>query len=331
MILVTGGTGLLGSHLIGDLLKQGKKIKVLIRPSSKLNLLNKLVDSFPNQIEWASGDVLDIYSLLEAMEGVTEVYHCAAIVSFNKADINLMMQINIKGTANVVNACLDKGVKKLCHVSSIAAIGRSEINKGFITEKTQWKTSNENSNYAISKYGAEREVWRGIAEGLDAVIVNPSVIIGPGNWDTGSAKMFTTAYKGLKYYTEGVNGFVDVRDVAKAMIILMNSDIKNQRYIVSSENYTFRDFFNEASDALHKNRPSIKASSFLSSVVWRIEWLRSLFTGSTPLITKETARSANKQYFYSNDKIKQQLNFDFVSVSESICYTANAFLAEKAM
>jgi dihydroflavonol-4-reductase len=329
MILVTGGTGLLGSHLIHHLLQHGKTVRILKRSDSSIGLLEKYIKEYQHQIEWAIGDIMDVYSLLEAMEDVDTVYHCAAIVSFSKRDIDKMMRVNITGTANVVNAALNIGVKKLCHVSSIAAIGRSEISKGLINEDIQWKTSSENSNYAISKYGAEREVWRGIAEGLDAVIVNPSVIIGSGNWNTGSAKMFSTVWKGLKYYTEGVNGFVDVKDVAKVMVQLTESDIKNERFIVSSENYAFRDFFNVATDVLGKKRPSIKINPLLSEIVWRLEWVRNLFSGSKPLITKETARSANKKYYYNNEKLTTKLNFSFISIEQSIVDTAKVFLLEK--
>ncbi len=327
MILVTGGTGLVGSHLLAELVQSGKSVRAIKRNSSNMSLVKQQIPDTVlfAKIEWVEADVLDVYSLSEAMEGVTDIYHCAATISFNPADVADMMKVNIEGTANVINMALEKGVKKICHVSSIAAIGKA-LNDETVTEKTPWKTSPNNSNYAISKYGSEREVWRGTMEGLDAVIVNPSVIIGPGDWNTGSSKMFKQAYTGLKFYTSGINGFVDVRDVCKTMIMLMESDIKNERFIVSSENYPFREFFDNACLNFGKPLPSIKASPLLGSLTWRAEAVRSFFTGSKPLITKETARSANQQYYYSNEKIKKALNFEFISVKQSIKDTCGYFL-----
>lgn len=330
MVLVTGGTGLVGSHLLVELVKSGKRIRAIKRNASNMRMVQGMVndDKLFGNIEWVDGDVLDIYSLSEAMEGITHIYHCAATISFDPKAVPHMMKVNIEGTANVVNAALEKGVNKLCFVSSIAAIGRT-INGETVTEKTPWKASPNNSNYAISKYGAEREVWRGTIEGLDAVIVNPSVILGPGDWNTGSTKMFKQAYEGLKFYTSGVNGFVDVRDVCKIMILLMESPIKNERFIVSSESYAFRDFFDNACTYFKKPVPKIKAGPFLGSVAWRIEALKSFFTGIKPLITKETARSANQRYYYSNEKIKKALHFEFIPVQQSIKDVCDFFLKKK--
>ncbi len=329
MILVTGGTGLVGSHLLTELVRSGKQVRAIKRGASNRSRVEALIndaDLYSN-IEWIEADIMDIYSLIEVMDCVTHIYHCAAVISFNPADSANMLKVNVDGTANVVNAALEKGVKKLCFVSSIAAIGRT-INGETVTEKTPWKTSPNNSKYAISKYGAEREVWRGSIEGLDAVIVNPSIIIGPGDWNTGSCKMFKQAWSGLKFYTTGINGFVDVRDVCRIMVQLMDSDIRNERYIISSENYPFRDLFNAACKALGKPLPYIKAGSWLSGLTWRLEALRSFFTGSRPLITKETARSANQQYYYSNEKIRKALNYNFIPVEESVKDTCAVFLKE---
>jgi dihydroflavonol-4-reductase len=328
MILVTGGTGLVGAHLLLALLKDGHSVRALRRRSSSMKLVTTVLgkDVTSPLLEWFEGDVLDVFSLSEALEGITKIYHAAAVISFQEADVPAMMKINIEGTANVVNIALSKGVRKLCYVSSIAAIGRSEPGE-IITEKTPWKTSPNNSNYALSKYGAEREVWRGTVEGLDAVIVNPSIIIGPGDWEHGSSKMFKQVHKGLKFYTSGINGFVDVRDVVRAMIQLMESPIKNERFIVSSENYPFRAFFNEACAAFGKPTPAIKAARWLGSITWRLEALRSFFTGSRPLITKETARSANQRYYYSSEKLIRALNFSFIPVQQSIRETAAVFIS----
>ena len=327
MILVTGGTGLLGSYLVHDLISSGKKVRAIKRITSDTSSIEKLFRDTPLSIEWVDGDVLDIFSLQEAMKDVTHVYHCAAVVCFNPSAFDDMMKINVEGTANVVNAALDTGVKKLCYVSSIAAIGRAK-NGEAITEDTEWEPSGNNSVYAISKYAAECEVWRAIAEGLDAVIVNPSVIIAARGI---SGKMFEQVQKGLKFYTEGVNGFVDVRDVAKAMLRLMDSEIKNERFILNAENCSYRNVFAEIADNMGKPRGTMKANPFLAEIAWRVEALRSLLTGSKPLITKETARTANKKYFYSSEKIKKATAMEFIPVKQSVKYACEVFLKNMKM
>ena len=335
MILVTGGTGLVGSHLLFQLAKSGNKVRALKRENSSTELVNKIFgyysdvpDSLLSSIEWVNGDISDIYSLYDAMDGVDKVYHAAAIVSFNPADRQKMIRTNINGTANVVNAALHKKVKKLCHVSSIAAIGRSE-NDDIIDEETPWKNSNNNSFYSISKYGAEREVWRGIIEGLNSVIINPSVIIGHGDWNKGSSSLFNQIWKGLKFYTEGVNGYVDVKDVVKAMILLMESEIVNSRFVISSENVDYLNLFKMMADGLGKKHPFIKANPIISNFVWRVLKIISLITRTKPLITKETARTSFQKYYYSNKKIKKAVNFEFISVSDSIKETCACFLKDK--
>lgn len=317
---------MVGGHLIAMLLSEGQAVRALKRADSNMKLsATLLAENFNSPLlEWIEGDVLDVYSLIEAMRGVSYVYHAAAVVSFQPADVAKMMKINVEGTANVVNAALAAGVKKLCYVSSIAAIGRA-LPGDIVSEKTPWKSSPNNSNYAISKYGAEREVWRGTVEGLDAVIVNPSVIIGPGDWNSGSSKMFKKAYDGLMFYTDGINGFVDVRDVCKCMVHLMKSAIKNERFIVSSDNISFRDFFDQVCQNFGRPKPSIKAGRWLAGFTWRLEALRSFFTGSRPLITKETARSANQCYYYSSEKIIKATGLSFIPISSSIKDTCSVF------
>ena len=335
MILVTGGTGLVGSHLLFDLTKSGKTVRALKRKTSDLNKVKKLFfyysgnkDNYFKNIEWVEGDILDIFSLEKAMEGVSKVYHCAAKVSFNPKEQDSVKAINVQGTTNIVNVALDKKVKKICHISSIAALGRAEDNE-FIDEQTLWKYSKKESVYAISKHGAEREVWRGTGEGLDAVIINPSVIIGPGDWENGSLRLFSIVRNGLNICTKGVNGYVDVRDVAKIMNLLMESNIKNERFVLNSENLSFEHFFSLIADNLGKNKPKYYVNAFISGLVWRFEKLRSLITGSDPLITKETVRTATQKYYYSNDKIKKALNFEFRKIDQSIQNTCRFFLWDK--
>jgi nucleoside-diphosphate-sugar epimerase len=335
MILVTGGTGLVGTHLLYDLTRSGNKVRVLKRADSNVSNVKKVFSYYTSDteallknIEWMDADLLDIYSLMEAMEGITEVYHCAAIVSFEKKHEAEMMRINVTGTSNMVNAALEKGVKKFCHVSSIASLGRAERG-GLTSEETFWKSSPENSNYAISKYGAEREVWRASEEGLNVMIVNPSLIIGAGNWTQSSSNMFSKGYNGIKYYSAGENGFIDVRDVAALMIKLMASELKNQRYLLNSENATFRRYFDVMHESFGKVKPRIKAGSFLTGFAWRAEMFRALLTGSKPLITKETSRSANRISRFSNEKILKTFpEYQFISMEQSIKDTCALFLKD---
>jgi dihydroflavonol-4-reductase len=335
MILVTGGTGLLGSHLLFELVSSGKKVRALRRESSSGELVEKVFGYYSPKaaellagIEWVTGDVTDIYSLYEAMEGVDRVYHAAAVVSFDPWEHDEMMRVNVEGTANVVNACIYKGVGKICHVSSIACLGQTE-NDELINEEKKWKNSNKSSAYAISKFGAEREVWRGTIEGLQAVIVNPGIIIGPGDWKKGSCRLFELVWEGLRYYTMGVNGYVDVRDVVKAMITLMDSETSNSRFVVTSENLTYLQFVQMVAEGLGKKMPSVKAGALLREVAWRAEKIRALFSGKKPLITKETARTASKKSYYSNEKIRNNFGFEFKPMKVSIEGTCGRFLKEK--
>jgi len=331
MILVTGATGLVGSHLIFDLVKKEEKVRALKRKNSDLIFVKALFSSHPElfeKIEWMDGDVLDIFSLKEALKGITKVFHCAAMVSFIPSEVEEMMKININGTANLVNLCLENKIEKLCYVSSVAAINRINEDET-IDENSQWKISKQNSNYSISKYGAEREVWRGIAEGLNAVIVNPTIIFGPGNWKTGSTAMFPKIWKGLKFYTDGTTGFVDVRDVSKAMILLMESEIHSERFIINAENLNFKKIFDWTAEGLGKSKPYIYAYDWIRSIAWRGEALKSFLFNTKPFITKETALAAHKKVYFSNEKIKKAIGMEFISVKKTIEETCKVFLKEK--
>ncbi len=336
LILVTGGTGLVGSHLLYSLCKNGERVRVLKRSNSNIDNLKKVFSYYSSSpenllknIEWVDADLLDVYSLIDAMKGVTEVYHCAAMVSFDPKHQHEMMRINVEGTANIVNAALATQVKKFLHVSSIATLGRAEKGQ-LITENLFWKSSPEHSNYSISKYAAEREVWRASEEGLNVVIVNPSLIIGAGNWQQSSSNIFPKASKGIRFYSSGTNGFIDVRDVSALMIKLMESEISNQRFILNAENCSFKKFFEMVHQQINKPKPSIKAGKLLSSIAWREEKLRSWLTGSTPLITKETARSAHRISMFSNEKIKTVFpDYKFISLEKSVKDTCELFLREE--
>ncbi len=321
-IFVTGGTGFLGSYLIRYLLKKNEgTIRALKRATSSMDLLQDV----HKQIDWVEGDVLDIPLLEDALEGVDEIYHCAAVVSFDPREIKNMMDINVTGTANIVNIALTKNIRKFAHVSSIAAIGRAE-GKADVSEKTKWQTSKFNSNYAISKYQAEQEVWRGEAEGLNIAIVNPSVIIGSGFWKKGTARFWRQVYNGLLFYPKGASGFVDVRDVAKYMIQLMDSDIKGERFLLNGDNLTFQNFFNMLAQHLGKSKPKIKVSTLIGESAWRVEKFRAMLTGSSPLITKETARNSSQTYIYDNRKSLDALDFKYTPINHTIEETSVQFL-----
>ena len=334
MILITGSTGLVGSHVLFDLVNSGETVRALVRKKGNIEKINKVfsyysedVDKLFKKIEFVEGDLLDIYSLEEAMTGVKKVYNCAGFVSFYKKDKDKLTQVNVEGTANLVNAALKNKVKKICHVSSIAALGRAENNET-IDENTKWQTSKHNSFYAISKYGGEMEIWRGVHEGLDAVIVNPTIILGSGHWDSASSKLFKTLWKKLLFHTSGVNGFVDVRDVSKTMILLMESEIKNELFLINSENISYKNLFDLIAENLGKPKPSIKANQFISEITWRILKAGDFLFNIEPLITKETAKTANKKYYYSNKKVTEALDYKFIKIEQSIKDITKLFLED---
>ena len=318
MILVTGGSGLVGTALIAQLLAEGKPVRALYNKTP-------IADFHSHELEQVSCNILDVAGLEEAMQGVEQVYHCAAIVSFLPKRRKEMFTINIEGTANVVNVALDAGIKKLVHVSSVAALGRIRENEA-INETMNWTEETSNSQYGQTKYLAELEVWRGIGEGLNAVIVNPVLILGPGNWEGGSSRIFKSVYDELPWYTDGVTGFVDVRDVAKAMIQLMDSDISGERFILSAEDRGFREVFNMIAKTFGKRQPNRKVTATLAAIVWRLEAIKSLFTGKEPMITKESAATALTSAHFNNSKLLQHVpGFHYRTIEETIAYTCDAF------
>lgn len=311
MILVTGATGLVGSHLITQLVASGKDVKALYRST---------IPSIPtaDKVSWVKADILDIVTLEEVMEGVTQVYHCAAIISFSGKNKKELHHTNIEGTANVVNACLNAGIEKLVFVSSVAALGRIREGEA-INETMNWTEETSNSEYGKSKYLAEMEVWRGTGEGLNAVIVNPVIILGAGDWTKGSSAIFKSAYDEFPWYTEGSSGFVDVMDVASAMIQLMESNISGQRFILSAYNLQYREVFNRIANAFHKKPPHKKVTPLLAEIVWRFEAIKAGITGKSPLLTKETSRTARAVVAFDNSKLLKAIpNFQYRPVTESI-------------
>ncbi|MBT3173220.1 MAG: NAD-dependent epimerase/dehydratase family protein [Lentimicrobiaceae bacterium] len=333
MILVTGGTGLIGAHLLYSLTNSGYEPVALKRKTSDVSKTLKTFSFYTStpkklfeKIKWIETDILDYYSVRESLKNITQIYHCAATVSFQSSDKETLLATNISGTTNIVNACLEQKNIKLVHVSSIGTLGRAE-SEGIVTEETQWNNK-KTSVYSTSKYHSEMEVWRGIAEGLNAVIVNPSIIIGPGDWTTGSPKLFTTMYNGLKFYSSGTNGFVDVSDVVIAMTTLMNSSIHSERFILNSENISYENLFTTMSRALDIKPPAYRASKFIGELGWRAYWVIGKIKGTSPTITKETAETANQHYRYSNDKIRKETGMSFITVEESLAKTAKLFLLD---
>jgi dihydroflavonol-4-reductase len=313
MILVTGATGFLGSELAMQLAKQGKRVRCIKRSTS---VIPAMLIPWQMQIEWVNADMMDIFALEDAMQGITEVYHCAAWVSLKQADKKPMINTNVTGTANLVNICMDN-TTRLVHVSSIAAIGLAKPGD-LITENHHLDQATENDGYAISKLESEMEVWRGIAEGLDAVIVNPSIIIGANAGTAGSGQLFETVRKGLKFYTSGSSGFVDVEDVAKCMIALMNSDIHAERYIISAENREYKPLVAEIAGDFGIKQPSIYAKPWMMGVAWRAASIIASVTGKAPAIDKISAQAASQTRNYDNSKIKKATGIEFKPLSNSI-------------
>lgn len=320
-VLVTGGTGFIGSYLTRLLIARGYEVRALRRANSPMDLIAPVA----GQVEWVEADVTDLPALEDAFAGVTHVCHCAAMVSFHPRDVRRMMQINVEGTANMVNLALDCGVQKFVHVSSIAALGRAK-DRPELSESSSWVQSSGNSQYAISKYRSEQEVWRGQAEGLPVAIVNPSVVLGSGFWQSGSGQMFQKVHEGLRFWSVGRTGVVDVRDVAQAMFLLLESGVTAERYILNAVNIPFRDLFFQVADALGAKRPAIKVSPMLAEVAWRVEWLKEKLTGAQPIVTRESARSSVSQFFYDNAKSLTLPGFAYRPLEQTIRETAAQFL-----
>lgn len=319
-VLVTGATGFVGAYLLRLLLKNNYSVRALRRPDSPMDL----VQGLDGEVEWVEADVTDITALQTAFEGVTQVCHCAAMVSFHPKDIRRMRQVNVDGTANMVNLSLDFGVQKFIHVSSIAAFGRLKERPN-LDENSKWAQSKGNSQYAISKYLSEQEVWRGHAEGLPVAIVNPSVILGSGFWGSGTGRMFQQVHGGLKFWTVGHTGVVDVRDVVQFMLLLLESDISGERYILNAQNISFRELFFKVADALEAKRPFIKVTPMLAELAWRVEWLKEKLLGVEPVVTRESARASVSSFYYNNAKSLSLPGFSYRSLETTIRETAAQF------
>jgi dihydroflavonol-4-reductase len=322
VVLLTGGTGFLGAYILERLVRQGHIVRALKRLTSPMDLVSDL------PVHWVEGDINDLGALEDAFEGVTHVIHSAAMVSFHPKDARRMSQINVDGTANVVNMCLDKGIRHLVHVSSIAALGRSK-DRLVLDEAAKWVDSPDNTRYALSKYRAEQEVWRGDAEGLPVAIVNPSVILGGGFWHTGTSRLFQQVDGGLPFYSSGRSGFVDVRDVADFILVLLETGITGQRFVLSAENRTFESLFSDIASALGAPKPYVRVTPWIAEVAWRVEWLKEKLLRTEPVVTRESARASLNQYTYENRKSLSVPGFVYRPLDQTIRETAEAYKTSK--
>lgn len=335
--MVTGATGMLGARIVFDLLNRGNRVKAIYRNKKRIEQFKKNIsfygqnaDELATLVEWIEADVLDYAGMCNAVEGVDLVVHSAAMVSFHSSDRASMYEINIQGTANVVNACLMKGVKRICHVSSIAALGKEEEGE-MIDEESTWIPEKKYSGYAISKFHSEMEIWRGINEGLDAVIINPSVILGPGEWDAGgSPAFFNNIYKGMKFYPGGGTGFVDVRDVSAAVLALISDEnwdsAKNKRFLINAANVSYQKAFTLIAQSLKVKAPTMVARKWLLGVAWRGAWLMGLLTGKKPLITRGSVGNASKMQLFNGSKITDEYGFNYRPIEQTVTEIGQMYL-----
>jgi dihydroflavonol-4-reductase len=334
MILVTGGTGLVGSHLLYELALQNDPLRAIKRPASDtLNVLKVFgyysdnPEALFKKIEWFDADVTDTVSLSEAFENVDRVYHCAGKISFNRKVRRELFETNITGTSNIVNLCLAHNVKKICFVSSIASLGEFDGVRP-VDETIRWKPDKQGSLYSLSKLKAEMEIWRGITEGLEGVIVNPSVVLGPGFWNNGVATAIKLISKGTRFYTEGSTGYVDVRDVARIMVRLMESGISGEQFLVSAENLTIKEVLEMISAQLHRKNPDIRAGRLLTGLAWKASAIAAFFTGKVPVITRDSMNLLHMHYRCSGQKVRDVLKYNYIPVKNSVELLIEKFLSE---
>lgn len=315
VVLVTGGTGFVGAYVIRDLVEKGYAVKAIRRSENLPAFIDPVVY---RNVEWIPGDILDPLLLEDAMEHCDAVIHSAAVVSFHSERRDELRSTNIEGTANVVNAALEKNIKKLVFVSSVAAIGKKS-NGEYVNEDNKWQDNKHNTHYAVSKHLAEMEVWRGIAEGLPSVIVNPSTILGFGNWHSSSSAIFRNVYQEFPWYTDGATGFVDVEDVSAAIVQLLATNIHSERFILNGDNWSYRKLLDTIAEGFDRKKPHRKATPFLAGIAWRIEKIRSMLNGHTALLTRESARVARGNTKFDNRKILQALpGFRFTDLEQTI-------------
>lgn len=321
MIAITGANGLLGSYIVRKLISEKEEFVALKRKGSDLSLLSDIHES----ITWRDADILDAVSIEEALAGVTHVIHAAAMVSFNPRAKDEIYNANVLGTKNIVDACLVNGIKKLVHISSVAALGRLK-GQTVIDERSNWVDNSLNSTYAETKYLAELEVFRAHEEGLNTVILNPSVILAAANWKKSSAKLFKYVWDERPFYIDSYLNYVDVRDVANAVHQLLHAHYPGERFILNAGSVALCDFFSQIADRFRKRSPGVKLSIPLVRFIAIIEQYRSWIAGAEPLITSETARLANTRFHYQNEKIKNTLNFQFENFDKTLDWCCQYYM-----
>lgn len=323
MVAVTGANGLLGSYIVRKLLEEKTPFVALKRKDSDTSLLADVASG----IQWRDADIMDPVSLEEGLQGVTRVIHTAAIVSFNPGRAREVMDINVQGTRHIVNACLEKKIERLVHISSVAALGRQK-GQTFLDENNKWIGNPLNSTYAESKYLAELEVARGQEEGLSTVIINPSVILAPADWTKSSAQLFRYVWDQKPFYMDGYMNYVDVRDVADIAFQFLHASVEGERFIASAGKITFYDFFSKVARFFNKKAPAIKPPHFLLYLVARLEGVRTWFTKAEPLITRETVRLAGAEFLYNNQKVRKELDFEFQPIDKTLHWCCQYYMVK---
>ncbi len=322
-ILVTGGTGFLGAYIIKELVEKDYSVRA-IRRNKKLPFY--ISSEIFDRVDWVDGDILDVVSLEEAMEGIDAIIHSAAIVSFSPKDRQKMFEVNVGGTANMINIALEKKISRFVHISSVAALGRT-ANGGTVNEEKKWEESKVNTHYGESKYKGELEVWRGISEGLSGVILNPSTFLGYGDWNTSSCAIFKNVYEEFKWFAPGINGFVDVQDVARASIALLESGINEQRFIINGDNWAFKKLQDTIAEHMGRRKPTKVTSPAMLNLAWRTEKLKSFFSGKRPLLTRDSAKVAVSKTYFENDKFLSALpDFSFTPLNDAITSACKKYL-----
>ena len=323
-IFITGATGLVGAQFIRKLLGEGYRVVALRRKEVPDPWLKEIDD----QIEWRLGDINDVQSLLEAMNGCQHVIHAAAMISFLPKRRQLMMETNIQGTANMINVALELKMASFVHVSSVSSLGRYKMD-GIIDESKQWKDHKQNTGYAISKYKAELEAYRGFHEGLNVLIVNPATVIGYSDWTRGSSRMFQLAYKGNKFAPKGRMGFIMVEDVVDLTLKLLKRKCFGERFILTAEQHSFTDILGMVAKGFNKRPPTLTVTPFLAGFAWRMHAVQSWFTGLEPGISKETARYTQYDYHYSNAKVMRTVDHKLRDVESGILEVCAKYLNQK--
>ena len=324
-IAITGSTGMVGSYLIRGLLDRGyTHIRAMKRKSSALHLLEGRED----ELEWVEGNLLDTEKLYEFTRDVDVVFHCGASVTFNPAARQKIYNVNVQGTADLVDACLENGVKRFIFCSSISALGRENL-KGQVTENTDWKDSRSLSDYGRSKYYGEMEVWRAHAEGLSASIISPSLIFGGGLWQKGTGRLFQQVDNGLPFYPSGMSGFVDVRDVVEMMIMMVDEKHDGQRYICNAENKTYREVLNRIAENLQKPAPSVELKKWMVHFVpVALKFMR-IFGLKLPKVTKPMLMASTEKVEFDNSKFIRATGFSYRPIDPLIDELCELYLSSK--